>query len=107
LRGYGSTRGAYLAAIMASIQVRGELAPAIGIFGGGDLGGEGICEGTAKNEPLIRVWNKRGFKEKAIKLKSAGAPLCTVMVKLGVGKSSTVLGLRQGIASGERGVTRS
>jgi hypothetical protein len=33
--------------------------------------------------------------------------LCTGVVKLGVGKSSAVLDLRQGTASGERGVTRS
>ena len=94
-------------AIMASIRVKGGLAPTIGILGGGDLGGEGVREGTAENEPLIGVGNKRGFKEKAIELKSAGAPLCTGVVKLGVGKSSAVLGLHQGIASGERGVTRS
>jgi hypothetical protein len=92
---------------MASILFRGGLAPSIGILGGGELGGEGVCEGTAENEPLIGVGNKRGFKEKAIELKSVGDPICTGVVKLGVGKSSTVLGLCQGIASGERGVTRS
>jgi hypothetical protein len=61
-----------------------------------------------------RVGNKRGFKEKANELKSVGAPLCTRVVivtrggavKIGVGKSSVVLGLRQGTASEERGVTR-
>jgi hypothetical protein len=92
---------------MASILFRGGLAPAIGILGEGELGGEGVREGVAENEPLIGVGNKRGFKEKAIELKSAGAPLCTGVVKLGVGKSSAVLGLRQGTASGERGVTKS
>jgi hypothetical protein len=58
--------------------------------------------------------NKRGFKEKDNGLKSADAPLCagvvTVtrggVVKIGVGKYSVVLGLRQGTTSEERGVTR-
>ena len=45
--------------------------------------------------------NKRGFKEKANELKSAGAPLCET-----VGKYSIVLGLCQGIALEERGVIR-
>jgi len=80
--------------IMASILVRGGLAPAIGILGGGDLGGEGVCEGTVENEPRIGVKNKRGSKEKANVFKSVGAPLCTGVVKLGVGKYSAVLGLR-------------
>ena len=92
---------------MASILFRGGLAPAIGILGEGELGGEGVCEGTAENEPLIGVGNKRGFKEKSDELKLAGVPLCTGVVKLGVGKSSVVLGLRQGTASRERGVTKS
>jgi hypothetical protein len=52
------------------------------------------------------VGNKRGFKEKANELKSAGAPLCTGVVKLGMGKSSMVLGIRQGTTLEERGVTR-
>jgi hypothetical protein len=52
------------------------------------------------------VGNKRGFKEKANELKSAGAFLCAGVVKIGVGKSSTVTGLHRGIASKERGVTR-
>jgi hypothetical protein len=97
----GRIKGAYLAATMASILFRGGLAPAIGILGGGELGGEGVREGATGNESRSGVGNKRGFKEKANELKSAGAPLCA-----GVGKSSAVLGLRQGTASGERGVTR-
>jgi hypothetical protein len=52
------------------------------------------------------VGNKRGFKEKANELKSAGAPLCAGVVKIGVGKYSAVPGLCQGTASEERGVTR-
>jgi hypothetical protein len=86
---------------MASILLRGGLAPAIGILGGGELGGEGVREGATRNESRSGVGNKRGFKEKANELKSAGATLCA-----GVGKSSAVLGLCQGIASEERGVTR-
>jgi hypothetical protein len=80
----------------------------MGILGGGELGGEGARKGD------IGMGNNRGFREKANGLKSADASLCaeaaTVtrggVVKLGVGKSSVVLGLRQGTASGERGVTR-
>jgi hypothetical protein len=84
---------------MASILFRGGLAPAIGILGGGELGGEGVREGATGNESRSGVGNKRGFKEKANELKSAGAPLCAGVVKLGVGKSSAVLGLCQGTAS--------
>jgi hypothetical protein len=88
--GWGRIKGAYLAATMASILFRGGLAPAIGILGGGELGGEGVREGATGNESRSGVGNKRGFKEKANELKSAGAPLCA-----GVGKSSAVLGLRR------------
>ena len=78
---------------MASILFRGGLAPAIGILGGGEFGGEGFHKGVTENESRSGVGNKRGFKEKANELKSAGAPLCTGVVKLGIGKSSAVLGL--------------
>ena len=54
-----------------------------------------------RDEFLMGVGNKRGFKEKANELKSAGAPPYAR-----VGKSSMVLVLGQGIASEERGVTR-
>jgi hypothetical protein len=84
---------------MVSILFRGGLAPAIGILGGGELGGEGVREGFTGDESRSGVGNKRGFKEKANKLKSAGASLYA-----GVGKSSIVLGLRQGTSSEERGV---
>jgi hypothetical protein len=55
-----------------------------------------------------------GFREKASDLKLADASLCAEVetitrggaVKLRVGKYSMVLGLHQGTASGERGVTR-
>jgi hypothetical protein len=50
--------------------------------------------------------NIRGFKEKANGLKSVGDPLCARVVKIGVGKYSLVLGLRQRTTSEERGVTR-
>jgi hypothetical protein len=61
------------------------------MLGGGELGGEGVREGAAGNESRSGVGNKSGFKEKANELKSAGAPPCA-----GVGKSSVVVGLRQG-----------
>jgi hypothetical protein len=70
---------------MASILFGGGLAPAIGILGGGELGGEGVREGATGNESRSGVENKRGFKAEANELRSAGAPLCTGVVKLGVG----------------------
>jgi hypothetical protein len=75
---------------MASILFRGGLAPAIGILGGGELGGEGVREGATGNESRSGVGNKRGFKEEANELKSAGA-----FLRAGVGKSSAVTGLRR------------
>jgi hypothetical protein len=86
---------------MVSILFRGGLAPAIGILGGGELGGVGVREGATGNESQSGMGNKRGFKEKANGLKSVGDILCA-----GVGKSSAVLGLHQGTTSEERGVTR-
>jgi len=99
--GWGRIKGAYLEANMASILFRGGLTSAIGILGGGELGGEGVCEEATGNESRSGVGNKRGFKEKANDLKSVGASLC-----VGVGKYFVVSGLCQGIASEERGVTR-
>ena len=87
--------------MMTSISVIGGFSPAIGILGGGELRGEGVREGATGNESRSGVGRRRGFKEKDNELKSAGAPSCA-----GVGKSSVVLGLCQGIASEERGVTR-
>jgi hypothetical protein len=86
---------------MVSILFRGGLSPAIGILGGGEFGGEGVRKGVIEDESRSVVGNKRGFKEKDNELKSLGAPPCA-----GVGKSYVVVGLRQGIASEERGVTR-
>jgi hypothetical protein len=114
LRGWGNTRGAYLAAIIASILVIGGFAPIIGILRGGELEGEGARKGDTGDEILSGMGNNRGFREKADELKSADASLCTEVttvtrggvVKLGVGKSSVLLGLCQSTASGERGVTR-
>jgi hypothetical protein len=99
---------------MASILVIGGFAPAIGILCGGELGGEGARKGDTGDELLRGVGNNRGFREKASELKSADVSLCAEMttvtrggaVKPGVGKSSVILGLRQGAASGEMGVTR-
>jgi hypothetical protein len=101
-------------AIIASILVIGGFSPAIGILCGGELGGEGARKGDTGDELLSGMGNNRGFREKANGLKSTDASLCAEaaivtrggVVKLGVGKSSVVLGLRQGTASGERGVTR-
>jgi hypothetical protein len=94
--------------------VMGGLAPAIGILGGGEIGGEGARTGDTGNELPGGRGNNRGFREKAKGIESADASLCVVasivirggVVKLGVGKSSMILGLHQGIASGEREVTR-
>jgi hypothetical protein len=72
-----------------------------GYYVKGNSGGEGTRNLDTRDEFLMGVGNKRGFKEKANELKSAGAPPCA-----GVGKSSVVLGLRQGTTSEERGVTR-
>ena len=93
-------------AIMSSILVIGGFSPAIGILCGGEIGGEGAQKGDTRDELLRGVGNNRGFREKASDLKLVDASLCaeaaTVTrggaVKLGVGKSSVVLGLRQGTA---------
>ena len=85
----------------------GGFSPAIGILGGGELGGEGD---TGNELP----GNNGGFREKANGLESADASLCAEVAivtrggvaKLGVGKFAVVLGPRQGTTSGERGVTR-
>jgi hypothetical protein len=63
---------------------------AIGILGGGELGGEGVREGATGNESRSGVGNKRGFKEEASELKSTGA-----FLRAGVGKSSAVTDLRR------------
>jgi hypothetical protein len=48
--GWGRIKGAYLAATMVSIIFRGGLAPAIGILGRGDPGGEGVRIGDIGRE---------------------------------------------------------
>jgi hypothetical protein len=113
LRGSGNTRGVYLAAIIASILVIGGFSPAIGILGGGELRGEGVQKGDTGNELLGGRGNNGGFREEANGLVSADSSLyieaATVtrgVVNLGLGKSCVVLGPRQGIASGKRGVRR-
>jgi hypothetical protein len=53
--------------------------------------------------------NNGRFREKANGLESTDASLCAeeeIVTRGGVGKSSVVSGPHQGIASGERGVTR-
>jgi hypothetical protein len=85
---------------MESILFRGGLAPTIGILGEGELGGEGVRRGETGNE--LPGENGR-FRERASGLESIDASLCVVattitrggVVKLGVGKSSVVLGLCQ------------
>jgi hypothetical protein len=92
----------------------GGFAPTIGILGGGEIGGEGARIGATGNELPGGRGNNGGFREKAKGLETIDASLCAVativtrggVVKLGVGKYSVVLGLRQGTTSGERGVTR-
>jgi hypothetical protein len=87
--------------------------PAIGILGGGELGGEGDQIGDIGNELPGGRGKNGGFKEKAKGLESTDASLfveaATIIsggvVKLGVVKYSMVLGLRQGTTSWERGVT--
>jgi hypothetical protein len=101
-------------AIIASILVMGGFSPAIGILVGGELGGEEAQTGDTGNELPGGRGNNGGFREKAKGLESVDASLCVVaaivirggVVNLGVGKSSVVLGLRQGTVEGERGVTR-
>ena len=76
--------------------------------------GEGARKGDTGDETLSGMGKNRGFREKADGLKSADASLCAEVatitrggvVKIGVGKSSMVLGLCQGTTLEERGVTR-
>jgi hypothetical protein len=92
----------------------GVFSPAIGILGGGELGGEEAQTRDTGNDLPSGSGNNGGFREKAKGLESAYASLCTVaaivirggVVNLGVGKYFVVLGLRQGTAEEERGVTR-
>jgi hypothetical protein len=94
--------------MMASILVIGGFSPTIGLLCGGELGGEGTRKGDNGDELLRGVGNNRGFREKASELKSTDVSLrpeaATVTrggaVNPGVGKSSMVLGLCQGTASG-------
>jgi hypothetical protein len=59
-------RGVYLVAMMTSISVIGGFSLAIGILGGGELGGEGVCEGATGNESQSGMGNKRLFKERGV-----------------------------------------
>ena len=88
----------------------GGFSPAIGILGGGELKGEEARTWDTGNELPGGRGNNGGFREKDKGLESEDASLCesaTIViiggvVKLAVGKSSVVQGLRQGIALGER-----
>jgi hypothetical protein len=79
--------------------VMGGFSLAIGILGGGEIGGEGARIRDTGNEILGRSGKNGGFREKAKGLESADASLYAVavtrggVVKLGVRKSSMVLGL--------------
>jgi hypothetical protein len=87
----------------------GGFSPAIGILGGGELGGEGARTGNTGNALPGGRGNNGGFREKAKGLELADASLCavaTTVTRGGVVKSSVVQGLCQGTTSGERGVTR-
>jgi hypothetical protein len=91
----------------------GGLDPAIGMIGGGELGGNGVQAGETGNEPPGGKGNNRGFGEKATGLGGTKVSLFVVatvigggVVKTGVGKYSEVWGLDQGTTSGEIGMTR-
>ena len=64
MRGYGSTRGAYLGAIMASILVIGGFSLAIGILGGGELRGEGVCKGLLRMSPEVEWETREGLRRR-------------------------------------------
>jgi hypothetical protein len=94
---------------MASIMFLGGLAPAIGMIGGGELGGDGVRTGETGTELQGGKGNNRGFKEKATGLEGVGGSLRAIIiviggevVKPGVGKYSEVLGLNHGTTSGEK-----
>jgi hypothetical protein len=72
---------------MASILFRGGLAPAIGILGRGELGGEGVWTGDVGKEVL--EGDNGENREKAKGPECADASLCAVVaIKGGVVKPS-------------------
>jgi hypothetical protein len=91
----------------------GGFSPAIEMFGGGELGGEGVQTRETGTELLGGKGNSGGFREKDTGLKGAevgvGTTVGTVMgggvAKPGVGKYSRFLGLDQAATSREIGVT--
>jgi hypothetical protein len=91
---------------MASIAVIGGFSLAIWILCKGEHGGEGTQNGDTRDELLMGVGNNRGFSEKDSELKPVDVSLCAEATKLGVGKYFVFLGLCQGTASRETGVTR-
>jgi hypothetical protein len=65
-----------------------------------------FAKGLLGMSPKVE-WETRGDLRRRLASSSQQVLLfCAGVVKLGVGKSSAVLGLRQGTASEERGVTR-
>jgi hypothetical protein len=92
----------------------GGFSPTIGMFDGGELGGEGVQIREIGTELPGGKGNNGRFIEKDTGLESMESSLSEVaaivigggVIKIGVGKSSMVLGLGQVTASGERGVTR-
>ena len=97
---------------MESILFLGGLAPTIGIWGGGELGGEGVRTGDTGTKPLGGKGRNRGFEEKAKgpEGKEVSSSATTTkgwgVIKPVVGKSSDALGLNYNTISEERGVTR-
>ena len=94
---------------MTSILFLGGLTPAIGMIGGGELGGDGVRTGDTEIELPGGKGNNKGFEEKATGLEGVGGSLCTIIiviggevVKPGVGKYSEVLGLNHGTTSGKK-----
>jgi hypothetical protein len=86
--------------------------PSIGIWGGGELGGEGVRAGENGTELPGGKGNNREFEEKFIWLEGAELSFSIEpinltgggVVKPRVGKYSEVLGLNHGTTSRERGM---
>ena len=90
---------------MESILFLGGLAPAIGMIGGGELGGDGVRIGEIGTELPRGKGNNRGFGEKSRVLGGIEVSLFEKsitltgggVVKPGVGKYSEVLGINHSI----------
>jgi hypothetical protein len=64
---------------MASILFLGGLAPAIGMIGGGELGGDGVRTRETGTELLGGKGNNRGFGENSIGLEGTKVSLSVVI----------------------------